>query len=104
MLGIDSQCSDAGCIIDCSVLVTLQLMAAFIDKSQKLNVNLDVMTRDLFLVAFEGGYGALVTILRQPIHAMTLEHIVNTLARYFDLVITLQIPGNSIRAEVVAAP
>jgi hypothetical protein len=55
MPGINLQGPDAGCIIDCSVLVTLQLMTSFIDKSQKLNINLNVMTRDLFLIAFVCG-------------------------------------------------
>ena len=53
MLGIIFQGPDAGCIIDCSVLVALQLLSSFIDKSQKLNINLYVMTRDLFLIAFQ---------------------------------------------------
>ncbi len=104
MFWIDFQGPDAGCIIDCSVLVTLQLMASFIDKCQKLDINLYVMTRNLFLVALVGGDRALATILWQPIQAMTFEHIVNTLTRYFDLVIAFQIPGNSIRAKVVGAP
>lgn len=79
-------------------------MASFIDKCQKLDINWYVMTRNLFLVAFVGGDRALATILWQPIQAMTFEHIVNTLTRYFDLVTALQIPGNSIRAKVVGAP
>ncbi len=36
MLWIDSQGPDTGCIVDCCVLVTLQLATAFVYKSQNL--------------------------------------------------------------------
>ncbi len=55
MSGINFQGPDAGCIVNRCVLVTLQLKAAFINKSQKLNINLNVMTRDLFLIPFIAG-------------------------------------------------
>jgi hypothetical protein len=91
-------------IIGRGVLVTLQFAASLICKSQKIDINLNVMTRDRFVITFEGGNRALPTILRQRVHAMTLEHRANTLARYLDLVIALQMPGYSIRAYVAGAP
>jgi len=56
MLWIDFQDLDTGCIVDGDVLVTLQLAALFAYESQKLNINLNVMTRHLFLVALIAGY------------------------------------------------
>ncbi len=80
MLWIDSQGLDTVCIVVCCILVTLQLATTFVYKSRKLNINLYVMTRDLFLVALIDGYRALATILWQRIQPMSLEHVVDAFA------------------------
>jgi len=45
------QSPDAGCIIDCGVLVTPDDAATFAFEDEELDVDLDMMTRDLFLIS-----------------------------------------------------
>ena len=51
VLFLDLQGANARCIIDGCVLETTYLLTFFTDESQKLNIHLNVMTRDLFLIA-----------------------------------------------------
>ncbi len=101
--GINLQRSDASCVVDGCVLVALQPATTFVFESQKLNINLDVMAWNLFLIPLVGGYGSFTTVLRKPIQAVSLEHIVDPLSGYFDLVIAVQVPSNTVRAKVVGA-
>ena len=48
---VDFKSPDAGCIIDCGVLVALDDVASFAFEDEELDVDLDMMTRDLFLVS-----------------------------------------------------
>ena len=47
---VDLQSPNAGCVIDCGVLVALDHAATFSLEDEELDVDLDMMTRDLFLV------------------------------------------------------
>jgi hypothetical protein len=47
---VDFTSPDAGCIIDCGVLVALDDAATFAFEDEELDVDLD-MTRDLFLIS-----------------------------------------------------
>ena len=47
---VDLQSPNAGCVIDCGVLVALDDAATFSLEDEELDVDLDMMTRDLFLV------------------------------------------------------
>lgn len=49
---VDLEGPDAGCVIDCSVLVAFDDAAVFAFEYQELDVDLDVMARDLFLISF----------------------------------------------------
>ena len=48
---VDFQSPDAGCIIDCGVLVALDHAATFALENEELDIDLDMMTRDLFLLS-----------------------------------------------------
>ena len=48
---VDFKSPDAGCIIDCGVLVALDDAATFAFEDEELDVDLDMMTRDLFLIS-----------------------------------------------------
>ena len=47
---VDFEGSDARCIVDGGVLITLDGLLVFVFEYQKLNVNLNLMARNLFLV------------------------------------------------------
>jgi len=48
---IDLECPDARRIVDGRILETPDLLAAFTDKGKELDVHLDVMPRNLFVIA-----------------------------------------------------
>ncbi len=52
MSGVDFEGAYPGRIVDRGVLIPLDCFFVFIQKLQKLNINLDVMTRHLFLIPF----------------------------------------------------
>ena len=47
---IDFESPDTGCIVDGRVLVSLDGLVVFVLESQKLNIDLNVMTKNLLLV------------------------------------------------------
>lgn len=48
---IDLESANSGCIVDCSVLEPAHLLAAFSFEGQELDVYLDVVTSNLFLIS-----------------------------------------------------
>jgi hypothetical protein len=54
MFSIDFQSPDTCCIIDRRVLVALDPSVRFVSEKQKLDIKLNLMTRDRFFVALEG--------------------------------------------------
>lgn len=73
VLFVDFQGANAGCVIDCSILEPACLLALFSDESQELDVHLDMMTRNLFVIAFGMNF-AKTRSAREPIQAIALEY------------------------------
>ena len=69
---IDFEGPDAGGIVDGGILVALDGLLVFILEGQKLNINLNLMPRNLFLVTL-GVNLAQPGAARQPAEAIALE-------------------------------
>ena len=87
---IDFEGPDAGGIIDVCVLISFDGFVVFALESQKLNINLDLLTRYLFLVRLGVDF-AQFCAARQPADANALEDAINARTRYFDIVVAGQI-------------
>jgi hypothetical protein len=73
---IDFESSDARCIVDGGVLVTFDRFVVFVLERQELNVNLNLMARNLLLVPDRMNF-AKPGAARQAIGAIALENAVN---------------------------
>ena len=73
---VDFECSDARGIIDSRVLIAFDGLVVFARESQELNINLDLMTRHLFLVALGVNF-AQPRAAREPADAIALEDAIN---------------------------
>ena len=100
---IDLEGSDAGGVINSCVLITLDRFVAFALERQELNINLDVMTRHLFLVTL-GVDLAQPCAPWKPADTIALENAVNASTGYFDVMVAGEIPDNADRPEMVSLP
>src|SRR6202035_1586916 len=73
VLPIYAQSSGAGRIIDGGVLISFNPFSAFIVEERKLNVYLDAVAGNLFLISFKLFHGPFTLILRQAIHPIALK-------------------------------
>ena len=73
---INFEGANSGCIIDSGVLETANLLAAFSFEGQKLNVNLNVMSWNLFLIALSEQFTH-PRASGKPVEAVTFENAVN---------------------------
>src|ERR1035437_6194060 len=62
------------------------------------------MTRNLLLVAGHGRHRTLATVHRQPVEAVSNEHVVDPVGRDADAVVAPEIPRDPVRPEVVREP
>ena len=85
---VDFEGPDAGGIIDSRVLIAFDGLVVFAKESQELNINLNLMTRHLFLVTLGVDF-AESCAARQPADAITLEDAINASTGYFDVVVAL---------------
>ena len=102
MLLVDLEGANSGCIVDCRVLEAADLFAAFPFERQELNIHLNVMTWNLFLITF-GVQLAHSCASGQPVKAVALEDAVDAGVRDFDAVIARQIPDDPDWPEVIFA-
>ena len=72
-------------------------------ESQKLNINLDLLTWDLFPVT-RGVDFAESCAARQPADAIALEDAINASTRYFDVMVAGQIPDDADWPEMISLP
>lgn len=70
---INLECANPCCVISCGVLKAAHLLTHFTNESQELNVHLNVVTRDLFVVAFGMDF-AQPGSTRKPINAVAFEY------------------------------
>ena len=103
MLLVDLERPHSRYVINGCELEAPDLLAVIAPKRQELDVHLDVVARNLFVVAFGVDLphsGA----ARQPVDAIALEHPGDCCIRYLDVVIARQIPDDPYGAEVILAP
>lgn len=100
---IDLEGSDAGRIVDGGELEAADLLTAFSFEGQKLDVHLDVVAGDLFVIAL-GVDLAHPGAAREPVQPVALEDPVDAGIRDCDAVIALQIPDDPDRPQMVFAP
>ena len=93
---------DPRCIIDGCVLEAAHLLTLFANESQELDVHLDVMSRNLLLIAFCVDL-AHARSAREAVQPMTAQNARNRGVRHSDVVIALQVPDDPHWAEVVFA-
>ena len=86
MFYIDFECADTSGIIDGRILEAAYLLALLPDESQKFNIHLNVMARNLFVVTL-GVDLAKARSARQAVHAVALEDAIYCGIGYFDVVI-----------------
>lgn len=103
MFFIDLECTDTSGIINGGILKAACLLTLLSNEGQELNVHLDMMTRDLFVVAFGVDFTK-ARSARQPVQARAFEYPVYCCIGQFDAVIARQIPHDPFGAEVVFAP
>ena len=76
MLLVDFECTNTRSVINSSILEAAYLLALLSEESQKLDVHLDMMTRDLFVVALGVNFTHPCSA-RQPVQAIAFEYPVD---------------------------
>ncbi len=103
MFFIDLERPNAGRVINGRILEATCLLALLSNKSQELDIHLDMVTRNLLVVAF-GVNLTRVRSARQPPHAVALKYSIYGCIGQFDAVIARKVPHNPFGSEVVFAP
>ena len=103
MFFIDLERPNAGRVINGRILEATCLLALLSDKSQELDIHLDMVTRNLLVVAFGVNFTKACSA-RQPVQTVAFEYPVYRCIAYFDVVITRKVPHNPFGSEVVFAP
>jgi len=89
--GVDLESAYPRRIIDCSVLIPFDCFFVFIQKLQKLNINLNVVTRHLFLIPLGVDFMS-AHVPRKAVKAKSTQGTVDRGVTYSKIVITLQVP------------
>ena len=98
--GVDPQHADAGAVIDRGVLVVL--LAGPGERFDELDVDLDAVAGQRFLVAFPASVVALVALRgRQPVQVEALEDAPHAGLADRDVVVALEVHRDLERPEVV---
>ena len=97
---VDFKSPDAGCIIDCGVLIALCHAATFAFEDQELDVDLDMMARNLFLIPLcvngpRSGFAG------KTAQAVAPQNAIDTGVRDSDVVITPHVPNDANGTEMV---
>ena len=95
---VDFQGANARRIVNRRVLVALDGLAVFAFELQELNVDLDLMTRYLFLVSLGVDF-ANTSAARQPAKAVAPENAINAGIGDGDGVIARQVPDDTYRSS-----
>ncbi len=103
MTGVYFQCPNPCGVVNGGILIALYLLAVIINKAKKLNVYLYVVARYLLFIALRM-YGSSTDFSRETIQPMTLENAIDCGVTNTDVMITLQIPHDSDRAQVINTP
>ena len=98
---IDFERSDAGGIINSSVLVTLDWLVVFAIECQELYFDLDLVARNLFLVSDSVDF-AQPDAPWQRAYPITFADSINTCARDLDVMIAGEIPDHANRPEMAS--
>lgn len=101
--GINFQGPDPGGVVDGGVLEPLDRLSSRAKEFQELDVNLDVVPRCLFLVPL-GRNSSDGTILREAVHPVAPEDLVDASRGYLGGVVTDQVPDDPLRPEMVFSP
>ena len=88
---VDFECCDAGGIVNGRVLIALDWPLVFVLGCQKLNINLNLMTRNLFLVPYGVNFAKPSTV-RQTTDPVALEDAVDSSARDLYVMVAGQRP------------
>ena len=97
---VDFQGTNAGGVIDGRELIALDGAR----EGKKLDIDLHMVSRDLLFIPFHhllGHDGAFVDATGQPFEAMPGEGAAHATFGDFDPVVALQVPGNTLGAEVI---
>ena len=97
---VDFQGANARSIVNRRVLVALDGLDVFAFEFQELNVDLDLMTRYLFLVSLGVDF-ANTRAARQPAKTVAPENAINAGIGDGDGVIALQVPDDAYRSKPV---
>ena len=76
MLLVDFECTNTRSVINSSILEAAYFLALLSDESQKLDVHLDMMARDLFVVALGMDFAQACSAW-QPVQAIAFEYPVD---------------------------
>ena len=97
---IDLKRPDACGIINGRILKALDFGAVLSLEDQELDVNLNVMARNLLVVAL-GVDPAKARSSGQPAHAIALQNAIDACTGYFDVMIACQIPHDPIGPQMI---
>src|SRR5271169_2263018 len=100
---VDLQRADTGRIIDGRVLVTPDGFAAFPLEGQELDVDLDLVARNLLFVAFGVDFSDAGST-RKFAQSMPPENPIDPCIRDFDVVVAGEIPDDPDRTEMIGLP
>ena len=98
---IDFESPDAGCIVNGGVLITLDRFVIFVREGQELNIDLDLVAGDLFLIP-DGVNFAQPRSAWQLAYPIAFEDTINTCAIYLDVMVAGEIPDDANRPEMVS--
>jgi len=102
VLAIDLEDPNPSSIINGRVLESLYRSEAFIWEPQEFHVDLDVVSRNLFLIKMKGPSSPpSFHILGKPIEPMTTKHPLNASPRDFNGMISLKIPRDLFSSEMI---
>ena len=100
--GVDFEGAYPSRIVDRGVLIPFCCLFVFIQKLQKLNINLYVMTRHLFLIPLGVNFTS-AHIARKTVKAQSTQSSVDGGVTNPNIMITLQVPDDANRPQVILA-
>jgi hypothetical protein len=102
VLVVDLEGAYARCVVNSGVLKVAHRPAAFPFERQELNVNLDMVARNLLIAAFRVHFAHPGTS-GEPVETIAPENAVNPGIRDFDVVVARQIPNDPDWPQMILA-